>query len=328
MNTRDRATRTCCGADLLHTCLCLAGSHNAYLGVVQRMNGAPRITFDDFEANPAWARRTMHRWMRGAGDDARDAGLEIVGAAASEAGGGTSETAGGRVDRGRHGGGDATRQPHPRGVAGGVGAAVGAAQAAWPRPSHRVSGDAHLQQPEGASMHRPHAASAGGAPRSTGRVAREATPPWRPLTGDRRAEGAGRTPGPPGLCVPGDASWTRLHMQGMLAAFSGLEVEWRRGAVRVRAARPGGRCLLATPSGATWIGGTSGWRRPHRRRSVLVRKACSKRRRSRLWSKPVNLRTWGLVSDHIVMVQAFAELRYGAVIHTRENSVKYGMGTI
>ena len=59
--------------------------------------------------------------------------------------------------------------------------------------------------------------------------------------------------------------------------------------------------------------------------AALVRKAYSKRRRSRLWSKPVNLRTWGLVSDPIVMAQAFAELRYGVVIHTRENSVKYGL---
>ena len=58
--------------------------------------------------------------------------------------------------------------------------------------------------------------------------------------------------------------------------------------------------------------------------AALVRKAYSKRRRSRLWSKPVNLRTCGLVSGHIVMVQAFAELRYGVVVHTRENSVKYG----
>ena len=50
--------------------------------------------------------------------------------------------------------------------------------------------------------------------------------------------------------------------------------------------------------------------------AALVRKACSKRRRSRLWSKPVNLRTCGLVSDFIAIVQAFAELRYGAVVHT------------
>ena len=55
--------------------------------------------------------------------------------------------------------------------------------------------------------------------------------------------------------------------------------------------------------------------------AALVRKAYSKRRRSRLWSKPVNLRTWGLVSDPIVMAQAFAELRYGVVIHTRENTL-------
>ena len=30
------------------------------------------------------------------------------------------------------------------------------------------------------------------------------------------------------------------------------------------------------------------------------------------------------MSDSIAIVQAFAELRYGAVVHTRENSVKYG----
>jgi hypothetical protein len=58
--------------------------------------------------------------------------------------------------------------------------------------------------------------------------------------------------------------------------------------------------------------------------AALVRKAYSKRRRSRLWSKPVKLRTWGLVSDSIVMVRAFAELRYGVVVRMRENSVKYG----
>jgi hypothetical protein len=39
-------------------------------------------------------------------------------------------------------------------------------------------------------------------------------------------------------------------------------------------------------------------------------------------AKPVNLRTCGLVSDSVAIVQAFAELRYGAVIHTRENGVK------
>ena len=58
--------------------------------------------------------------------------------------------------------------------------------------------------------------------------------------------------------------------------------------------------------------------------AALVRKASSKRRRSRLWPKPVNLRTWALVSDSIVMVQALAELRYAVVAHTLENSVKYG----
>ena len=59
--------------------------------------------------------------------------------------------------------------------------------------------------------------------------------------------------------------------------------------------------------------------------AALVREVYSKRRRSCLWSKPVNLRTWRLVSDPIAMVQALAELRYGVVVHTRENSVKYGL---
>ena len=51
--------------------------------------------------------------------------------------------------------------------------------------------------------------------------------------------------------------------------------------------------------------------------AALVRKAYSKRRRSCLWSKPVNLRTWRLVSDPIAMVQALAELRCGVVAYTR-----------
>ena len=45
--------------------------------------------------------------------------------------------------------------------------------------------------------------------------------------------------------------------------------------------------------------------------AALVRKAYSKRRRSRLVvvvETAVNPRTWGLVTDSIVMVQAFAEL--------------------
>ena len=63
------------------------------MSVASSRYGAPPITYDDFEANPSWARRTMRRWMRGAGDDTFDAGLEIVGAAASEAGGGVVEEA-------------------------------------------------------------------------------------------------------------------------------------------------------------------------------------------------------------------------------------------
>ena len=56
--------------------------------------------------------------------------------------------------------------------------------------------------------------------------------------------------------------------------------------------------------------------------AALVRKASSKRRRSRLWPKPVNLRTWALVSDSIVMVQAFAELRYGVVVPAKTLKIR------
>ena len=48
------------------------------MAVAVERYGAPRITFDDLEARPTWARRVMRRWLRGAGDDARDAGLELV----------------------------------------------------------------------------------------------------------------------------------------------------------------------------------------------------------------------------------------------------------
>jgi hypothetical protein len=34
--------------------------------------------------------------------------------------------------------------------------------------------------------------------------------------------------------------------------------------------------------------------------AALVRKAYSKRRHSRLWPKPVNLRTWGLVPETLL----------------------------
>ena len=33
---------------------------------------------------------------------------------------------------------------------------------------------------------------------------------------------------------------------------------------------------------------------------------------------------WTRATDFIAIVQAFEELRYGVVVHTRENSVKYG----
>jgi len=47
-------------------------------------------------------------------------------------------------------------------------------------------------------------------------------------------------------------------------------------------------------------------------------------RRWCLWSKPVNLGTWGLVPDPIAMAHAFVELGYGTVVHTRENGFKCG----
>jgi hypothetical protein len=51
-------------------------------------------------------------------------------------------------------------------------------------------------------------------------------------------------------------------------------------------------------------------------------KAHFRQRRWCLWSKPVNLGTWGLVLDPIAMAYAFAELGYGTnatMVHTREN---------
>ena len=65
------------------------------MSVAVERYGAPRITFDDLEARPTWARRLMRRWLRGAGDDASDAGLEIVAAPAAEAGGGERADAAG-----------------------------------------------------------------------------------------------------------------------------------------------------------------------------------------------------------------------------------------
>jgi len=53
-------------------------------------------------------------------------------------------------------------------------------------------------------------------------------------------------------------------------------------------------------------------------------KARSRQRRWCLWSKPVNLGTWGLVPDPIAMAHAFAELGYGTMVHTRENGFRGG----
>ena len=49
-------------------------------------------------------------------------------------------------------------------------------------------------------------------------------------------------------------------------------------------------------------------------------KAHSRQRRWCLWSKPVNLGTWGLVPDPIAMAHAFAEL--GFVWHSGTHSRK------
>ena len=47
-------------------------------------------------------------------------------------------------------------------------------------------------------------------------------------------------------------------------------------------------------------------------------KAHSRQRRWCLWSKPVNLGTWGLVPDPIAMAHAFAELGHGTVVKYTE----------
>ena len=59
-------------------------------------------------------------------------------------------------------------------------------------------------------------------------------------------------------------------------------------------------------------------------RSGGVEKAHSRQRRWCMWSKPVNLGTWGLVPDPIAMAHAFAKLGYGTVVHTRESGFKCG----
>ena len=60
--------------------------------------------------------------------------------------------------------------------------------------------------------------------------------------------------------------------------------------------------------------------------AALVRKACSKEAAA---LAPVvetgeSEDVWTRATDFIAIVQAFEELRYGVVVHTRENSVKYG----
>ena len=47
--------------------------------VAHERYGVPVITFDQMLVSPERARRTMARWFRGAGDDAVDAGVELVG---------------------------------------------------------------------------------------------------------------------------------------------------------------------------------------------------------------------------------------------------------
>ena len=42
------------------------------------------------------------------------------------------------------------------------------------------------------------------------------------------------------------------------------------------------------------------------------------------WSKPVNVETWGHVTDPIVMAHALTELRYGIVARQHESSFKSG----
>ena len=47
--------------------------------VAHERYSVPVITFDQMLVSPRQARRTMARWFRGAGDDAVDAGVELVG---------------------------------------------------------------------------------------------------------------------------------------------------------------------------------------------------------------------------------------------------------
>ena len=55
--------------------MCMAYAHDRW--------GVPVISFDEKEADPAWANRTMARWLRGAGDARVDSGVSIEGALAS-----------------------------------------------------------------------------------------------------------------------------------------------------------------------------------------------------------------------------------------------------
>jgi hypothetical protein len=60
-------------AQLIAAQLAMRVAHERY--------GVPIITFDEMLTAPARARRVMARWFRGAGNDAEDAGIDVVGRA-------------------------------------------------------------------------------------------------------------------------------------------------------------------------------------------------------------------------------------------------------
>ena len=51
--------------------------------------GVPMMTYDDYTADPRGCARRMSAWLRGAGEAASHAGLELVGVHPAPAGGST-----------------------------------------------------------------------------------------------------------------------------------------------------------------------------------------------------------------------------------------------
>ena len=62
----------------------------------------------------------------------------------------------------------------------------------------------------------------------------------------------------------------------------------------------------------------------YRAAAGIGEEANSRQRHWCLWSKPVNVGSWELVPDPIIIAHAFAELGYGTLVHTRENGFRCG----